>query len=107
MRENKFQATLIKELESIFVGCIILKNDPTYKQGVPDLTILYKDKWAFLECKARKRSPVRPNQKYYIEKANEMSYGAFIYPENKEVIINALKKIFSKKSSRARVSRRK
>lgn len=107
MQESKFQASLIKELESRFKGCLILKNDPTYKQGIPDLIILYKDKWAMLECKASKHASVRPNQKYYIDKADEMSYGAFIYPENKAVIINALKKVFSKKSSGTRVSRRK
>lgn len=107
MRESKFQATLIKELKSIFKGCLILKNDPTYIQGIPDLIILYKDKWAMLECKASAHASVRPNQDFYIRKTNEMSYGAFIYPENKDVIINALKKVFQKKSSRPRISRSK
>ena len=52
MLENKFQANLIKELKERFPGCIVMKNDPTYIQGIPDLLVLHKDKWASLECKA-------------------------------------------------------
>lgn len=48
MRENKFQAGLKKELRAMFPGCIIMKNDPDDIQGIPDLTVLYKDKWATL-----------------------------------------------------------
>lgn len=51
MLENKFQANLIKELKKRFPSCIVMKNDPTYIQGIPDLLVLHKDKWAALECK--------------------------------------------------------
>ena len=51
MRENKYQAQLIKKLKEKFPVSIILKNDPTYKQGIPDLTVLCGDKWATLEVK--------------------------------------------------------
>ena len=88
--EKNFQAQLIKELKSLFPGCIILKNDARYKQGIPDLLILFNDKWAFLECKKSKTENHQPNQDFYIDKANEMSFGAFIYPENKEEVLNAL-----------------
>jgi len=50
MLESAFQANLIKELETLFVGCVILKNDANYIQGFPDLLILYKNNWAVLEC---------------------------------------------------------
>lgn len=53
MLENKFQANLIKELKARFPGCIVMKNDPTYIQGIPDLLVLHKDKWASLECKKK------------------------------------------------------
>ena len=89
-KESKFQHEIIYQLKQLFPGCIILKNDPNYIQGIPDLLILYKNKWAALECKRSEREPRRPNQEYYISKMDEMSYASFIYPENKEIILDEL-----------------
>ena len=88
--ERDFQAKLIKELRLIFKGCIILKNDPNYIQGIPDLIILYNDRWAALEVKKSEHAPHRPNQEYYVDLMNEMSFASFIYPENKEEILYEL-----------------
>jgi len=90
--ERNYQATLIKKLKSLFPGSVILKNDPDYIQGFPDLTILYKDRWAVLECKREKKSSHRPNQDYYVDILNDMSFAAFIYPENEEEVIHALQR---------------
>lgn len=95
MLENKFQSKLIKELKKEFPGCIVLKNDPTYLQGVPDLLVLYKDKWASLECKKSAKAKHQPNQDYYVGKMNEMSHSAFIYPENKDQVLDDLRKAFN------------
>lgn len=89
-KENKFQADLIKELKQLFPGCIILKNDANYVQGIPDLTIFYNNRWAALECKKNRSASHRPNQDYYVKKMDDMSFARFIYPENKEEIINEL-----------------
>lgn len=89
-KENKFQAGLIKEIKSRFPGAIVMKNDPNYIQGMPDLTILYEDRWATLECKKSLNATHRPNQDDYVEKMNKMSFSAFIYPENKEEVLNEL-----------------
>ena len=94
MRENKFQAELIKELKHEFPGCMVIKNDPNYIQGIPDLTVLHKDKWAMLECKRGAKASHRTNQDRYIDILNEMSYARFIYPENKEEVLNELKRTF-------------
>ena len=94
MRENKFQSDLIKELKATFPNCVVLKNDANYIQGIPDLTILHKDKWAMLECKKQGKASHRPNQDYYIDILNKMSYANFIYPENKEEVLNELKQTF-------------
>lgn len=94
MLENKFQSNLIKRLKNMFPGCYVLKNDPTYLQGVPDLLVLYKDKWATLECKKSANARHRPNQDYYVGQMNEMSFSRFIYPENEEEILNELKHNF-------------
>lgn len=93
-KENKFQADLIKELKQLFPGCIILKNDANYIQGIPDLTIFYNDHWAVLECKKNRTASHRPNQDYYVKKMDGMSFARFIYPENKEEIINELQQAF-------------
>ena len=92
--EKIFQSELIKELKALFPGCIILKNDPTYIQGIPDLLILFEDKWAALEVKKSITASHRPNQEFYVNKMGRMSYANFIYPENKEVVLNELQETF-------------
>ena len=94
MLENNFQAKLIKELKSIFPGCIVMKNDSSYIQGIPDLLILYKDKWGSLECKKSANARKQPNQEHYVELMNNMSFSRFICPENKEEVLNDLREAF-------------
>lgn len=94
MRENKFQSDLIKELKELFPGCIVLKNDPNYIQGIPDLLILYGKRWASLECKKSADAPARPNQPYYVRRMNKMSFSRFIFPENKEEVLRELQSAF-------------
>lgn len=96
MRENKFQSDLIKEIKGRFPGCIVMKNDSSYIQGIPDLLVLYKNRWASLECKKDAEAKHRPNQDYYVEKMNEMSFSSFIYPENKEEVLDELGRSFSR-----------
>ena len=91
MLERDFQAKLIKRIEKEFEGAIVLKNDPNYKQGIPDLAVFFDNgKWAALEVKKSATAPARPNQPYYVEKMNKMSYSAFIYPENEEEILDGM-----------------
>lgn len=94
MRESKFQADLKKELKKMFPGCIVTKMDSGDIQGIPDLLVLYKDKWATLENKRSANASHRPNQEYYVDKMNDMSFSRFIYPENKEEVLNELRKTF-------------
>ena len=94
MKESKFQKELINELKREFPGCIVLKNDPNYIQGIPDLIVLFKDKWAALEVKKHKDAHHQPNQDYYISLMNEMSFAKFISPENKEEILDELQRSF-------------
>lgn len=92
--ERDFQADLIRELKELFPGCVVLKNDSAYLQGIPDLTILYRKHWAVLEVKPFQNAAHQPNQDYYVDMLDDMSYGAFIYPENKEVVLNELQLAF-------------
>lgn len=92
--ENNYQAHLIKRIEREFPGCVVLKNDSAYLQGVPDLLILFENRWAMLEVKRSEGSPTRPNQEYYVALFNRMSYSAFIYPENEEEILDDLQQAF-------------
>ena len=94
MLESSFQAQLIKDLKKIFPGCIVTKYDSSYIQGIPDLTIFYKDKWATLECKQNARAKKQPNQEYYVGRMNEMSFSKFICPENKEEVLYELQQTF-------------
>lgn len=88
MRESQFQAQLINKLNKMLPGIIILKNDPNYIQGIPDLILLYKNRWAALEVKRGATASVRPNQAHYVRTMYAMSYAAFIYPENESEILN-------------------
>lgn len=105
MAENRFKTNLIKDLRAMFPGCIITHLDPNEIQGIPDLLILYGDKWAVLEGKDYADAPHRPNQDYYVELMNEMSFAAFIYPENKEEVLHELQTAFRPCRS-TRLSRR-
>lgn len=100
--ERDFQSGLIKEIETLFPGCIVTKI--TTRQGLPDLLILYRDKWAMLECKRSRNASRQPNQGYYVEKLNDMSFSRFIYPENKAEVLNELQQAFEPERT-ARLSR--
>lgn len=93
-KESEFQKDVINDIKNRFPGSIILKNDPNYIQGIPDLLILKDGKWAALECKRNKNSKHQPNQDYYVGMLNEMSYASFIYPENKEEVLDELQQSF-------------
>ena len=94
MLERNFQSKLIKELRGRYKDCIVLKNDPNYIQGIPDLTVFYKNHWATLEVKTSANAHKQANQEYYVNKMNEMSYSRFIFPENKDEVLNELDKLF-------------
>lgn len=94
MLENRFKTKLISELEEMFPGCMVLHTDPNEIQGIPDLLILYYNKWAALEGKRSANAPIRPNQAYYVDLMNDMSYASFIYPENKEEVLYELQQTF-------------
>lgn len=98
MQERHYQAKLIKRIRVLLEGCFILKNDASYLQGVPDLLILYRDRWAILEVKVKKptkASDFEPNQEYYLDLLNEMSFAACIYPENEDEVLDDLQSALS------------
>lgn len=88
--EGKFKKELKDDLRNLFPGCLITQLDPNDIQGIPDLLILWNDRWATLECKKSKNARHQPNQDYYVGKMNDMSYSSFIFPENKEVVLSEL-----------------
>lgn len=94
MLENKFKTKLIRELKELFPGCIVLHPDANLIQGIPDLLILYGNRWAALEGKKFSGASRRPNQDYYVDLMNRMSFAAFIYPENKEAVLHELQQAF-------------
>lgn len=95
VRENKYQSELIKKISTLFPQAMVLKNDPNYIQGVPDLLVLCDERWAMLEVKASAKASRRPNQEYYIEKLEYMGFARFVYPENEEEVIRDLNQYFS------------
>ena len=94
IREAQYQAKLIKKIEDLLPGCFILKNDPGYKPGVPDLIILFSYMWAMLEVKLSEESYVRPNQVHYVRLLNSMSFASFINPDNEENVLYDLQCAF-------------
>ena len=94
MLENEVQRNVIKEIKARLPEALIMKNDPNYIQGIPDLTILYKNKWATLEVKASPTSSKRPNQRYYVDRMNKMSFSSFINPDNMEEVLNDMERSF-------------
>lgn len=94
MKEKDYQAKLVRKLEALLPGCVIVKNDAAHVQGIPDLTIFYRDKWAMLEVKLSRGAQVQPNQRHYVDKMNKMSFAAFICPENETEILHELQRSF-------------
>lgn len=92
--ESKFQKELMDEIRELYPDCIVIKNDPSYIQGFPDWTIFYKNKWAILEVKRERNAKKQPNQEYYVELLNNMSFSRFVYPENKEAVLRDLRETF-------------
>jgi hypothetical protein len=90
LNENKFQSRLIRRLHDMFPEAIVLKNDPNYLQGVPDILILCEDKWAMLETKKARFAHRQYNQQFYVDKLNVMSFARFISPENEEEVLDEL-----------------
>lgn len=106
MLERVFQAKLIEKLRELFPGCLILKNDSGLLQGIPDLTILFGDRWAMLEVKRSKTEPYQPNQEYYLELADKMSFAARIDPSNEQDVLRDLQQALASSGRNSRVSRR-
>ena len=88
--ERQFQKNLIKEIKELLTDSIVMKLDSGYKQGIPDLLILYGDRWATLECKKTAAASKQPNQDWYVRRMDEMSFSRFIFPENKQDVLRDL-----------------
>lgn len=95
IKESVYQHDVMKRIEKLFPGCLILKNDEQYRQGIPDLTVLYGERYALLEVKRDGRAALQPNQAYYLEQVSQMGgFAGFIYPENEEEVLDALQTAF-------------
>lgn len=92
--ERDFQRGLIAEIKERLPGCLVMKTDPNYIQGIPDLLVLFGERWAMLEVKKSENALHQPNQDYYVEHLNEMSFSRFINPTNKEEVLNDLEQAF-------------
>ena len=90
--ENAYQRKLIAKIKNVLPGAMVLKNDPNYIQGVPDLLVLYGSRWAALEVKRSKKASIQPNQEYYVEKLGGMGFARFIYPENESEVLDELQR---------------
>lgn len=93
-KENKYQRDLIGKISRLLPGCLILKNDPNYIQGIPDLMVLHGDMWAMLEVKASDKAAVQPNQKLYVNRLCQMGFARFVYPENEKEVLDELRTYF-------------
>jgi hypothetical protein len=102
MREADYQQNLVTEIYRSFqnyIGAqplhdiIVYVTDPNYLQGIADLMVFYRPtgKFAMLEVKLSAKSKEQPNQRWYIEHWGQTIFAAFIYPENQEEVLLALR----------------
>lgn len=94
--EGSFKSKLIKDIEKEFPDCIVTKLEADFKAGIPDILIVDGPRWATLEAKASKADVTKQRQNkeaqdYYVGKMRSMSYSSYVYPENKEEVLNELK----------------
>ena len=90
--ETEYQADLKKKIEKRLPGSIVLKNDANSLSGIPDLLILFEDRWGTLEVKRSAKEPYQPGQEWYLDKMDQMSYAATIYPENEKEVLDGLQR---------------
>ena len=95
MLESKFKTKLIKEIRVRLPGSFVFHLDPSERQGVPDLIVLYKDKWAVLEGKRKSKATHQPNQDFYVWLFNEMSFARIIFPENAKEVLDEMERALS------------
>lgn len=88
--ESKFKSALIRKIERQYPGAIVIKTDANQLQGFPDQIILWEDRWAAFEAKRTMNSTHRPNQDYYVELLDKMSFARFVYPENEREFLHEL-----------------
>ena len=86
-KESRFQHEVIRELEERLPGCVVMKNATGLKDGFPDISVYHGNHWAMLECKRSEGESHRPNQDWWVDHLNEMSFASFIYPENRQVVM--------------------
>lgn len=94
MRESKFERDTIEEIYERLPGSVVIKNDAARRQGIPDRLVLWQGRWGMLEFKAGPTAEKQPNQEYYVEVFDRMSFASFIYPENKDEVLDALQSAF-------------
>lgn len=100
--ESGFQDKFKKELLERFPGSMVFKMDQV--QGIPDILVLYEDKWASFECKRNDSSHKQPNQEYYVDLMNQMSFSRFVNKDNMNEVLDELSRSWKTKR-RARVSK--
>lgn len=93
--EREWQPKLKKEIRRRFPGCYIFKLDSGEFQGIPDLLILFQSQWAILEVKRGLNAKKQPNQDWYVDEFNKMSFSAFVNPQNQEAVLNDLERAFT------------
>ena len=94
MNEAAYQRKLVNKIKCLLPGCHIQRNDPEENQGIPDLLILFEDQWAMLEVKVSSTADEQPNQNYFVDRFNQMSFAAFIHPQNEEQVLHDLQQSF-------------
>lgn len=78
--ESNFQADLKKEIETLFPGAVIMKNDPNDIQGIPDLTVIWRDHWAWLECKTRNKCSQTVEPRFLYSVCTPLFFRGFYLP---------------------------
>lgn len=93
--ERDYQMYLIPEILKVLPGRklvdkFVIINDANQVQGIPDLSVFCRSKWAMLEVKLSEKSKIQPNQEWYITNWGQFIFTAFIYPENEKEVLLAL-----------------
>lgn len=104
--EGDYKTELIKRIKKRLPGCVVQLMDSSYQQGIPEVLVLYGERWAILEVKKHAKASHRPLQDHFVEKFNDWSFAAFIYPENEKEVLDALQQALQPRAEPTRVSQR-
>lgn len=94
--ESSYQNYLVQHLENLYPDALVMKNDPNYRQGIPDIIVLIGSTYGIFEVKRSSNEHHQPNQDWYVNHICDCGgFASFIYPENETQVLESFNRFLN------------